>query len=93
MLGQRVVLFIACVPISLFDTLCVVTQQYAPWFSFAPTIYYRPPGFTPNNYAPDGTLLFSSFEVRTLVVGHSIPSHLDYVCMSSHNFELPVMYL
>ena len=39
-------------------------QQYAPWFSFAPTIYYRPPGFTPNNYAPDGTLLFSSFEAN-----------------------------
>lgn len=57
---------------NLFGNCCCHAQQYAPWFSFAPTIYYRPPGFTPNNYAPDGTLLFSSFEVRTVFTAFPI---------------------
>jgi hypothetical protein len=37
-------------------------RQFAPWFGFAPTIYYRPPGNPLKNYNPDGTLTYNTFD-------------------------------
>jgi hypothetical protein len=40
-------------PAPLLAAVTARIRQFAPWFVFAPTIYYRPPGFEPNNYHPD----------------------------------------
>jgi hypothetical protein len=51
-------------PAPLLAAVTARIRQFAPWFVFAPTIYYRPPGFEPNNYHPDGTLIYSSVAVN-----------------------------
>ena len=51
---------VAGLPPALLAAATAKMRQWAPWLSFGPTIYYRPPGAA---YNPDGSLVHSTLEL------------------------------